>query len=547
MLRNKPVVTYCGLTLVLSNPSRFDTARLLSANGGQFFNSECLRPDYNTMQCDIRVAEDASPLLPDTKVVLLLGDVAMHTYLPQTKNNSIGEMRGSVFEQGGKFFIPSFFPQECVDFKNFEATHNPLHQEVEDDENEWDSDKRHGVTSRKNYQFWAKQDVKKAKYLLKHGKIPEYVKPTYHIKPDSTTVINTLLSARDKFLYFDMETDYQEQNLQCFAFSVDGVNYYSVPILDNTYKPAYSDCAFILSALAQAVDRNILVAHNGSAFDFLVLAKKYRIGINRVYDTMLAQHRCYPNVEKSLGHCVSLWTWEKFHKDEDSQGYMTREQMFDRLKYCAKDVYTMFLVHKAIEEFAKTIPGMQHSIDTCMSAIRPYLIMSLQGIKYDKDLVAAKKYENDRLMEQYLRLLEFFVGKDSLKEIRGKGKSSMPGSNPQCCRYFHEMLGYPVVARGKPSKKDGQRHPSLAKQALFKLKLQNDNPVIDICVAYRQVALETGTPLGFLPWKDDNNQIIDKQKYANEQNLIQARSFSVPNSNHSVASTGDSDESSDVS
>lgn len=519
LLRTKPVVKYCGLTLVLSFPSRFDTARLLSANGGQFFNTECLRPEFNVMQCDIRLAEDKSPFLDGTKVVLLLGDVAMHTYLPQTKNNSIGEMRGSVFEQGGKFYIPTFFPQDAVDMKNYESTHNPLYVDADEDENEWDSDKRHGVTSRKNYPFWLKQDCKKVKHLLIHGKIPDYPKPTYHIRPSSSVVIQTLLDAKDRHLYFDIETDYAEQNLQCFAFSVDGTNYYSVPILDNNYKPAYSDCPYILGALATAIQNNILVAHNGAAFDFVVLAKKYRIPINKVYDTMLAQHRCYPSVEKSLGHCVSLWTWEKFHKDEDAQGYMTTQQMFDRLKYCAKDVYTMYLVHKGIEEFAKKIPGLQHSIDTCMAAIRPYLIMSLQGIRYDDKLVAAKRHENDRLMEQYLRLLKFFIGEDNLKEIRGKGKSAMPGSNPQCCTYFHKMLDYPIVARGKPSKKDGERHPSLAKQALFKLRLQHDNPVIDICIAYRQVALETSTPLGFIPWRDDDNKIINRNEYIKKQNI----------------------------
>jgi hypothetical protein len=222
---------------------------------------------------------------------------------------------------------------------------------------------------------------------------------------------------------------------------------------------------------------------------------------------------------------------------------MTHQQMMDRLKYCAKDVYTMFLVHQGITAFAKTIPGLEHSIDTCMAAIRPYLIMSLQGIRYDQQLVLAKRYENDRLMEQYIRLLNFFVGEDALKEIKGKGKSSMPGSNPQCCKYFHDLMGYPVVARGKPSKKDGQRHPSLAKQALFKLRLQQDNPVIDIVIAYRQTALETSTPLGFIPWKDDNNQIINKQQYVKQQQEIQDRGVGPRPEVRQLASGDDSDDS----
>ena len=58
MLRHKPKFSYCGLTIVLSNPSRFDVLKLLSSRGGDFFENFCLQPDYNLMQCDVRLAED---------------------------------------------------------------------------------------------------------------------------------------------------------------------------------------------------------------------------------------------------------------------------------------------------------------------------------------------------------------------------------------------------------------------------------------------------------------------------------------------------------
>ena len=76
----------------------------------------------------------------------------------------------------------------------------------------------------------------------------------------------------------------------------------------------------------------------------------------------------------------------------------------------------------------------------------------------------------------------------------------MPGSNLQCVRYFHEMLGYPVVAKGKETK-DGTKNPSLGKKAMYKLRLKHDNPVIDICLAYRELQRESGS-LNFLPWEN---------------------------------------------
>lgn len=486
------------------------------------FNSFCLRPELNVMQCDIRLAEDRSPLLPNTKVVLLLGECAMHERLPETQNNTIGEMRGSVFQQDGIWYIPSFFPQDAVDIKNFEREHNPLsksYQEDEDDgdEDDGDSIKRHGRTSRKNYAFWLKADCKKAKYLLQHGHPPAYETPTYRTYPSASEVIAVLEETEGKFLYFDIETDYEEANLQCFSFSFDGRTIYNVPILDNNYQPAYTAFHHVLRALAVAFSRNTVVAHNGATFDFFVMAYKYRIPVVKCYDTMLAIHRCWPDIERSLGHATSLFTWERFHKDEDSLAYFTREQMMKRLAYCGKDVYTMFLIHQAITLHARTIPGLEDSIATVMRCIRPYLISSLQGIRYDKQEVTEKKRENDLLMMQYMRIIELLIGKSGMLDIRSGSKkpSHMPGSNKQCCRYFHDILGYPVVARGKVNDK-GQRNPSLAKKAMFKLRLSNDNPVIDFIIAYRQVALETSTPLGFVPFRDDNNQIVNIHTYGQQ-------------------------------
>ena len=266
-------------------------------------------------------------------------------------------------------------------------------------------------------------------------------------------------------------------------------------IADYTYSCAYGTCHEILRSLSIAIRDNVVVAHNGAAFDFFVLANKYCIPIYRTYDTMIAQHRCFPDIEKSLGHCVSYWTWEKFHKDEDSVGYRTHEQMMDRLKYCAKDVHTMFLVKQAIDDYARTIPGLQASICAAMDCIKPYLVATIQGIRVDDKKINETCAENDRLMFQYNRMIELLIGEVGMGRIRGRKKMGLiAGSNKQCCKYFHELLEYSVVDR---SDKTGE--PSLGKKALYKLALQHDNPVITLVCAYRAVQKETSR-LRFNPW-----------------------------------------------
>lgn len=532
MIRSNPKLTYSGLTVVVSNPSRFDTVSLCSANGGVMFNKHCLQPEFNSMMCEFRCADDSAPLREGTKCVLLMGEYAMHKWIPSTSQNKLNEMRGSPLRtKDGIPAIASFFYQDCVDIVNWEGrlnedSHSYIGAQHEKEETNEDV-KSYGETARSNYAFWLRQDTKKCKEIIRRGgQYPSSSErqPTYVIYPPAETCIDILQSTRDAWIDFDMETDYVKgnpycRNVQCFAFSVDnGHTIYAVPVLAPDYKGwAYTKTPQILKAFNRAASRNIVVAHNGAAFDFPVLFEKLGIIVKKPWDTMLSQHRIFPDVEKSLGHCVSLWLWEKFHKDENPGKWYTQDDMMRTLRYCAKDVRTMSLVRQEQYSYAQRIPGLWDSIQTVQRAIRPYLTMSMQGIQYDESMRASKAKENDRLMMHYLKYIEMLIGSNGMKDVRSSIKSThpgaFPGSNPQCCRYFHDLLGYKIQQRGKV-REDGKKHPSLAAKAMYRLRLQYDNPVIDFSIAYRQTKLETSTPLGFLPWLDDNNNHPIPEDYA---------------------------------
>lgn len=488
------------------------------------FNDYCLKPDLSTMQCDIRLSEDKSAFLENTKVILCLGEKAMKDWIPETKENTLNEMRGSVFEIQGIPAIPSYFPQDAADIKNYEADNQEQYQSEEDEETSEGDNKTFSNTKRRNYAFWLKRDVWKCLQIIRGHDFKPSSKPCYKVYPASDEVINILTKIKGQFLDFDIETDYEEQNLLCFSFSFDNINIYCVPVLDNNYQWSYSNLHYILRALSVAIRDNILVAHNGAAFDFFVLGYKYRIPVYKTYDTMLAMHRCFPDIEKSLGHCTSYWTWERFHKDSDSRAYYTREHMKAKLQYCGKDVYTMGLIRKAITAYASTIPGLEASIQCAMDSIRPYLITTLQGIKYNQEKLNKIKNENDGLMEQYLRIIRLLVGEDGMmkcrKQIKREAKA-FANSNTQCTYYFHELLSYPHV--GEPSEKTGKY--SLAKKNMYKLALKfPDNPVITFVLLYRTVAKEYSS-LKFQPWKDDDNNIT-KPNDSNEEGENRQATFS---------------------
>jgi hypothetical protein len=200
---------------------------------------------------------------------------------------------------------------------------------------------------------------------------------------------------------------------------------------------------------------------------------------------MVSASRIYPLIERSLGHWMSLLTFEEYHKNEGVHAYMNMEQARQLYAYCGKDVYGMMLVKKAQEEMASKDEGLKKSIKAANRAIYPYLVMTLTGVKYNDEKRQAWLKENDALLYEYLRIIRL---------LHGPGVPDLI-SNKACVNYFHGLLGYPVVGRsedtGKPSLKEGH---------LLDLKVKHpDNVVIDFLIKYRGVQKESGT-LNFKPY-----------------------------------------------
>lgn len=529
MLRHKPVFKYCGVTIIMSNPSRFDKQNLLSANGGGWFDNDCLRPELNKYMCDIRLKEDLSPLLDETRLIILLGESAAKLWCRDAELK-IGQARGSIFYYDGRFtgqqcnipMIPTFFPQDGVDYKDYETEFNKQDDTNvggTDDEDEGNVKSRQGKTARRNYRFWIQSDIKKAKQIISTGIPQRLFEPIYFIKPPSKDLIHILTNIKGSRLFIDIETFLPSFDVQCVGFSFDNrPDIYIFPFFNSDYSLSYDDLPLLLRALAISFKNNTVIAHNGANFDFPIFAWKYRIPpSHNLEDTMIMQHRVFSDVEKSLGHFTSLWTYEPFHKDEAS-GWYNQQQCWDTMQYCGKDVFTMKLGYYNMLEYAQKMPGLKESWEDANGSILPYMTTMLQGFLYDDKVVKEIMNENDRCMMQYLRMIKILVGEHNLKAIQGKSKRPLPSSPTQCVKYFHELLGYPIVGKGQEHK-DGSRAPSLGKKNLLKLRLKHDNPVIDIIQAYRECQKESGS-LKFSPFDINNRNIPteynEQQYYLNQ-------------------------------
>lgn len=511
--RRLPNEIYSGLTIIFSQPSRFDvmSGQLLSGKAGQWFVYSCLRPvGIVKYQCDLRIAEDDSELLPETRVVLTLGEKATHTWIPETAEQDLAKIRGYVFTNEAKDIksLASFSPIDAFDFKDWELEYNPLLQgssemrdEIDTEDNDFDQKKK-GRTSRENFRFWVEKDLEKVARLLdgngakRSGRQVESY--NIHTYPASHEVIDVLTRTKGERLFIDLETDI-EYNINTIGFSFTGSNdVYVLPTLRYDYTQGYGNIHQICRALSIALRDNIAVAHNGKAFDYFIMAWKYKLMIGRyAEDTMLMQQRCFPEAEKSLSHCISMWLddWT-YHKDDGVFMPHTPDQERSLWQYNALDVISMREVHHRQMEYTKDVPGLLESFQQVNNSIRPYLIVEMTGIAYDKDALNKLMKYNDRLMNQYLRCMKIMHGPDIDYLI----------SNQKCVRYFHDALGYAVV------KRTPKGAPGMNEHALLALALKYpDNAVIAFVLAFRALKKESGT-LKFFPMWKELGKLITKEE-----------------------------------
>ncbi len=464
----------------------------MSGNAGSWFRSEIYRATgKNFFSCDIRLAANKSPLRAGTKVVLCLGLAAQTDYMQVA--TTLGQQRGCPVVINGIIYTSSFLPQEAFDVVDYESAYG-AGEELRDAKDFGKEKGKHGKTARSNFRFWLSHDLAKVGRWLRNGLTPgpklEYVRTTDY------SILNTVTS--NDILYFDLETD-PVLRIRCIGFAINDGPTFCIPLLKPpfSYEVSAIHTAKTLRAFARAHSRAArVVAHNGSNFDWIVLAWRYKLDILRfnVYDTMLAAHRIYPDIEKSLGHQISLHTDEPYHKDTGVYNPTNEAEQTALLFYCAKDVHTMRMVYKAQQAFTECLG----SIEQANESIVPYLRMCLRGMPVDIDGLQKVIHHNDRMMIQMIRWAKILVGTDENKFL---------GSNKQLVEYFHGKMKYPIV---KKSEKTGE--PSLDKEAIYNLatKLANlniESPVLNLVLAYRALQKESGD-FNFTLWNPNSEEVF---------------------------------------
>lgn len=494
-MHHKPLLPFSGLTIILSEKSRFDTTELISGPAGELLK-EYLKP-LSRYSCDIRLADCLEPFIKGTKVILLMGNYAKSRFIPE---NTLNETRGYCYQLGSNFdsvvYIPTYTPQDCLDRRNY-SEESEWNTEDEDD-SESGMEKEHSPTKRKNYKFWFYHDIQKAVKLatgieqfnpLRRNRVNSH-NIGFNIFYPSNDIIHQLENTRNSVMFFDIETN-ENYNITVFSFSFCGKTIWTVPFIRHTGLPAYGEIQLckILRALAVAFKHNRVVIHN-SLFDLFILCWRYRIPPPLdIFDTMICWHRLFPEVEKSLGHVLSVTTQEQFHKNDGIFNPHDKEQESRLWTYNAVDVLTMAKAYWWIVAEAEKA-NLTNSLAEANKLIRPYLLMSLQGILIDNEKKTSELNKLERLQKQYLRIANKLIGYD-IETL---------GSWQRIAKYLYTFKRYP---KPPPVYENGKvKYPELtASVTLYKLLCKHDIPFVKLLLYYRSISKEAG----FLKFSTFNN------------------------------------------
>lgn len=447
-----------GTLAVITTPTRYGLGK---GHAFEWFERSC--PQLRFVYLDVNKNWLAG--LKGCSHAVILGHKAYSTIFP---NRSIEKDLCTRLKNFGIPTTVTFHPQDAYDSaKN------------EDDTETASAEKDISLTRRENYRFWISHAVNK----LLHKPYKTYNDRIVHA-PRADEIINICRSANSE-VFLDIETT-RSQELICFAFAVGRDSpVYVVPVYRYDGKLFYSNFHQIYRALAGMLARCKLVVHN-SLFDLFILSWKYRIPVSGdVFDTMLCQHRCYPEIEKSLGHAIALWTWREYHKDMAAFDIpKTAEQEYTLWQYNALDVAGMRDVYYEQLEYIKGDSGLLASVQQANDSVYPYLCAMLHGIAYNELKLLAYSASINRRLRQLLRIGRILSGLSDFN----------PNSSQQAINFFHKKLGYSVVGRTDSGS------PSLGYGELLRLRLKYDNPLIEVILAYRLLRKELSM-LIFTPYE----------------------------------------------
>ena len=288
-----------------------------------------------------------------------------------------------------------------------------------------------------------KQDLRRAMDCLRRG-IP---KPIWNftVSPtlwQVTTCLRRLTEQADALpltLSVDIET--RAAHITCIGIAWTTVDALCVPLVSAERPGGYwtqdeeSQIVWLLYILL--THKNVSVVGQNFIYDAQYIYRYWHFIPNLRFDTMLAQHVCFPRMSKALDFIASMYCdYYVYWKDDgkDWRGDGDEERYW---RYNCEDCIRTLECHHVLQSLVDQL-GLRYAHDFQLRMWRPVLKMMIRGIKVDRIKHKFMKQELEHHARKCMEEVSTIVG----YELN-------PRSPKQMQSFFYEEMGLPKqIKRG---------------------------------------------------------------------------------------------------
>ena len=289
------------------------------------------------------------------------------------------------------------------------------------------------------------------------SKFPELILPERNlmIGPTAGDVVNYIDKTDwSQGVSFDIETS--PFNIECVAIAPSPHEALCIPTTPN-YWGGYQHLKNILEGLSHVLTtKGYPKIGQNVSFDIQYLTRFFAImpgPPSDWFDTMLAQHSCYSELLKGLDYLCSIYTNERYYKD-DLKIWRARDMTDMELlwTYNCKDAVVTFECKYELEKEMEDL-GTRATYDYMMELLEPLVCNMLRGARVDPVVIAQHRKEYQ----------------ERLDEREARFEKQFPGVNPHSPKQVMD-LAYKTL-KIKPLTKKGK--PTADKKAIEKLGIVN--------------------------------------------------------------------------
>lgn len=165
---------------------------------------------------------------------------------------------------------------------------------------------------------------------------------------------------------------------------------------------------FVLRALCKFSKSPAKKIFHNALFDAMYMLYFYKIPTENIFfDTMFAQHTCYPMYKKSLGFCASIYSNEPYWKDERKKDSNPAGK--DALYiYNGKDCCLTYEIYEVLQRELKEM-GLERAFELRMKMLYPALAMMYNGFAFNKEAQKEFLEKHNKELEILDKLLDAVI------------------------------------------------------------------------------------------------------------------------------------------